>query len=527
MKLYEPQPAPLIYAYDGGWQVMKYVTEHVFSRTSTEAQKWFKWGEPWQSKAKLEDNKLLKYWFWCVFIGAWFAGCSQYIAAMLIVTLFVAIQFIVLVTWVAITSVLMALLFVVNFIYGTYYKIFYRCPDCHEQMTIPVFACPTCGTEHTRLWPSVYGVFYHRCLTCITKLRKQTKLPTLDLIGRKDLVQKCAHCRRPLNKDVGRMTNVHIPVIGGPSTGKSNYIVMATNQLIEQYAPARQYMTEFPDKNHQLEYDNNMRRLSSGNALLKTPDIVPQAYNLSIKKRRELVGRIAYIYDAAGEAYATEDNTILQTYYQYVHGIIFIIDPFSIELQRRKHEDELDKVEYSLRPSTLNLQEAYERMLTVLEQSVGLKRGSKFQHPIAVVISKTDALGLEEEIGRPAAVELMRQDPSIRLQEDAISRLVEQFLIDNQLGNLVRDLYLQFESVKFFSCSALGRMPAKGDSSAYEPLRVLDPFIWILGQLNVVKAKQERIQKMDQEHWMVASHRGGMFSKAKYYYWDSLNPSKS
>ncbi|MBA3533222.1 MAG: hypothetical protein H0T73_14980 [Ardenticatenales bacterium] len=517
MKLYEPQPAHLMYAYDGGWQVMKYVVNHVFSRTTAAARKWYAFGDPWKTKAEYEDNKLLKYWYWCIYVGAMLAGVAQYIAAMLIVAAFAIVQFLVLLSWAVVTSLGIVILAMFNSLYGFYYKIFARCPDCHEQMKIPIFVCPTCATEHTRLWPSVYGVLYHRCSTC------NSKLPTLDPLGRVGLVQKCVACGRPMNKEIGRLINVHIPVIGGPSAGKSNYIVMATRQLIEEYAPPRKYTVGFSDEMHQREYTRNVQRLSSGNEMAKTTEMVPQAYNLSIKKEGERVGRIAYIYDAAGEAYLSEDNALLQSYYRYVHGIIFIIDPFSIDLQRDIHEEELKEVKDLLRPSTLKVMESYERMLRVLESSVGLKRGKRFLHPIAVVVTKADALGLDGQIGFSAAQTLMQQR-AILLEEDATSRVVEQFLVENQLGNFVRDLYLQFENVKFFSCSALGRMPDPENERPYQPDRVLAPFLWVLGELNVVKARDERLQQIDLEHQRSARARGTPWGAAKYYYWDSLKP---
>ena len=89
-------------------------------------------------------------------------------------------------------------------------------------------------------------------------------------------------------------------------------------------------------------------------------------------------------------------------------------------------------------------------------------------------------------------------DPSIK-ETDAIHGLVEQFLIENQLGNFVRDLHLQFENVRFFSCSALGRLPDSSDHRSYEPVGVLDPFLWLLGEVGVINLIRERSELKDQE----------------------------
>lgn len=519
MKLIESQPAHLMYAFEGAWQVMRYVSSSVFARTNGAARTWFDWADDWRVKVGDQDNVLLEYWHYCIVGGLRLAGASQYIAAMILVALFLVLQFVLLVLWVTVSLIMIGSLMLFNLLYGSYYKIFFRCPNsgCYEQMTIPIYVCPNCATDHTRLWPSAYGIFHHRC-TC------GTRLPTLNILGRKDLVRKCTECNRPMTTEIGRLTNVHIPVIGGPSTGKSNYIFMATRQFIDDYAQPRQYTVSFPDEQDQKQYERNIEELSLGRALPKTPDIRPQAYCLSLKRPRDRVGKIIYIYDAAGEAYVVEGDTMTQGYFKYVHGLIFVIDPFSIDFYYRQREEEIEVLKSALRPSALRVMDAYERMLAVLESSVGLERGRRFRHPIAVVVTKSDALDLDHLIGPPAAQDLMRRKPAIRLEEDAIHLLVEQFLIDNQLGNLVRDLHLQFQQVRFFSCSALGRLPDESDPRPFTPVGVLAPFLWLLTSLNAADAQAERIRQIDADHWSLAQANGKFFKARKYYHWDSLKP---
>lgn len=514
-KFYTAQPAQIIYPFAGGWQVISYVFQNIFSRTEATAKFWFLKGDTWKVKAEYETNNLLKYWYWSAFAGFWLAGVVQYISAMFIVTLFACIQFLILVIWAGFTLLVMAILAFSNFVYSNYYKIYNRCPDCHEQMDVPIFVCPTCATEHSRLWPSIYGVFHHRC-------KCGDQLPTLNSLGRKKLIQKCAACRTPMNSEIGSMINIHIPVIGGPSTGKSNYIAMATAQLIKDYGKSRGYLFDFPDSNHKLNFESNVHRLSTGSPLVKTTEIIPQAYNLSIKKTINSIGRIVYIYDAAGEAYSDETNTAQQIYYKFIHGLIFIVDPFSIDNFVNQHQAEIDALRTSIRPSDLDVQKTFERMKTVLEGTVGFKKGKRFTQPIAVVISKTDALNLETLIGRSAARKLMSRNPSIRLETDAMHFLLEKFLIENQLGNFVRNLYTSFEKVTFYSCSSLGRLPNNANQSAFAPIGVLEPLTWLLGEMSILPSKNERKEFIDQEHKMMSNAQGNVIQKFINYYWDSL-----
>lgn len=492
LKLYEPQPAHLMYAFKGGWNVMAYVKDNVFAATSTEAQAWTRRGDPSRDKARTADSMWVKYWLYSLYVGFVLAGWSQYISAMFVVSVFVALQFVVLTALMILSGVLIGLLAGGNFLYSSAYRIFNRCPlpDCYAQMPVATYVCPNCATEHTRLWPSMYGVFHHRCETC------NTKLPTLDLLGRNKLTKKCATCGRPIGQEVGKQTDVHIPVVGGPSTGKSNLMITAVDQFIKEYSPEHKMTAEFGDPRNQERFAREVRDLSAGNALGKTPDVTPWAYTLSVKDGRRHPGHLLYLYDAAGEAYLSEDQTLLQTYYAYVHGIIFVIDPFSIPAIRAKYEAELAHLD-ELRPSTLDLMEAYERMLRVIEAAPRLTRGSKFAQPLAVVISKCDALDLEQQIGEPAAADLMGSTPAFELPEDAMSELVERFLCENGMENFVRNLQLQFEKVRYFSCSALGRMPGTDPGQPFKPQRAIDPLLWMLGQLNVISLKKERAAQIE------------------------------
>jgi hypothetical protein len=71
-------------------------------------------------------------------------------------------------------------------------------------------------------------------------------------------------------------------------------------------------------------------------------------------------------------------------------------------------------------------------------------------------------------------------------EADAIDQLVRNFLITYDLQNFVRDLGLQFAKVRFFSCSALGRLPDPTDTRTFEPVRVLEPLSWVLDELGVI-----------------------------------------
>lgn len=509
MKLFEVQPAYKIYAFDRGWRIMRYVTDNLFKRTDIAARWWFNKANDTRSAIAVK-HWFVKYWGYVLIAGLWLAGAAQYISAMILAGVFLALQSILLSLWVAISLVMIGILSACTFVYSRYYRIFCRCPDCHSEMPIPTFVCSTCYERHSRLWPSIYGIVSHRCRNCETKLpTMNVRLPGSKLIDRKQLERICPSCQAKMNVGIGEGTNIHIPIVGGPSTGKSNYIVMATKEFKEVFEHSYNYNITFTDEKHEQNYLANVNSLAHGHELVKTPDEMAHAYNLRIKSPKARVPKLAYIYDAAGEAFNSSENTQRESYYGYVNGIVFVIDPFAISSYRHIHEREIENLKDKIRPSILDVMEAYERMFEMFKSSKSLRRGQRSSQPIAIVVTKVDALNLEWEIGIPAARALMAQDPSLTSEEDAISVLVRNFLNTYGLDHFIRELEMQFTNVKYFSCSALGRMPSDFDTSSFMPVRVVDSLLWLLSKTKAIDVVPKHVpvtQMLEQPPMTMQQH---------------------
>ena len=486
--LFVPQPSYLLYPFDRGWRTITFVRETLFARTKDAAQVWLRQATALRANIASQPNTgwwglVIKFFKWCAVIGLGVAGGAQYAAAMIIAAITLAFQVLLLTIWAGITYAFIGVFQGFNALYSRYYRIFRRCPVCYEQMPVPSFICPTCAKEHTRLWPSIYGVFQHSC-EC------KTKLSTFDQFGRAKLLRICHACRHPLTMAIGAATNVHIPIVGGPSTGKTNYIVMATHEFIDSYAPAHSYTVSFPEQTHQQEYEANLQRLNSGRELAKTSAEEPQAYNLLIKAPNRRVAKIAYIYDAAGEVYGTAQKTELQRYYSYIDGIILVIDPFAIPAFRAQHVSAINQMRGTLRPSDMNVQGVYERMIETMEAFLSQGATTRFSQPLAVVVTKVDALQLEQQIGTPAARAFMAADPTCPDEGSAISLLVQRFLQTNGMGGLLNNIGLRFKHVKYFSCSALGRLPGSAIGIPFVPVRVADPLLWLMENVHAIEPEK-------------------------------------
>jgi hypothetical protein len=102
--------------------------------------------------------------------------------------------------------------------------------------------------------------------------------------------------------------------------------------------------------------------------------------------------------------------------------------------------------------------------------------------PCAIVVNKVDAFDLESKIGKePAKVLLNNPDTKTKTTEAAISELTRDYLVQHGMNNFIRNIELTFKKTRYFSCSSLGHLP---DGNSFKPIRVLDPFNWIVSHFD-------------------------------------------
>lgn len=479
----QPRSAQKLYPFDRGWRILRYVIESLTTRLYS-IHTW--WVNKVRQLVGFASNRhwFVRYWVYVCIVGMVIFATIQYIEMLLVVICFLVLYILSLAIWAFFYLIIISFLALRTWIYTKYNAFFFCCPHCHKEMPLPGFRCP-CGTEQDiPLFPNFYGIFSHQCSVC------NKKLPTLDRWGRAALRRFCPHCKRPLHEGIGKGSNIHIVLVGDTSVGKTNYLVMAIDVCKRTLERKYHYSVSFPDPQHERTFESNIERLDTGRALPKTPDLVPPAYNIIIKFPPSLLPKfpkLLYVYDARGEIYNDMGELSRQEYYKYTKGIIFIIDPFAIPKYSDQHKIEIDNMRKLLRPADLDVDVIYGRLKETFENNFSsLARGHRYSQSVAIVINKTDALHLEDELGLPAARNLMRQRPSISTEEDAMHILVRDFLNLYGLGNFVRDIEAHF-NVRYFSCSALGRLPEPSDTSSFRPIRVFEPLAWILKQTKAIK----------------------------------------
>jgi hypothetical protein len=332
---------------------------------------------------------------------------------------------------------------------------YFDCQECHDRFPLPRYICPACDARHGELAPGPFGVLRHRC-TC------GARLPAVQFRGRERLAAECPQ-GHPLGESVGTIRTFHVPVAGGPSTGKSTYLAAALIEL-DEAAQSGTLATTVQSTSRQA-YDRVLENFRKGIRPPKT-DGIPPAMVAEISGRQK--SALLYAYDVAGEIYGTEDELRRDPAHGLAEGVILLVDPFALERVKADLQEDIDQTP-EIRPSVEAPQRMLERLIGVLEeQGADLAKISA-----AVCVTKIDALGIGEAIAKaPGGSDHDR---------------TRAWLDQEGAGNFLRAAEDAFRDVRCFGVSALGRTPGAGDGS-FVPHGAAAPLLWLLNRAGIEPA---------------------------------------
>jgi hypothetical protein len=349
--------------------------------------------------------------------------------------------------------ILLTILFFMNRLWLLWRRIFYTCPnrECSYR-GLPVHVCAKCGENHEKLWPNKFGLFYHFC-TC------GKKLPTLDVMGRGKLTRLCATCKIRLSEDIGELPEELVALVGGPSVGKTNFLLMSTKRLMES-KNEKGIQAEIVVPGQEQELNQGIADLEAGIPPEKTKVTHTLAYLLRVK--RESRKSLLYYYDAAGEEFSSIKRSGCHKNVKHLDGLIFLVDPFCLEGLKYKAAIE----ESGLRPSQTPLDNVVSSTIATLHR-IRFNGSQRNSLPLAVVITKADAKSVQEVLG-----DIKRQLPT--------SEQCEEALIKWGARNSLQLIRQHFKTLRFFACSSLGRTPREDDYRPFKEYGIEEPLQWIL-----------------------------------------------
>ncbi|QRG67596.1 TRAFAC clade GTPase domain-containing protein [Brevibacillus choshinensis] len=309
----------------------------------------------------------------------------------------------------------------------------------------------------------------------------------------------CPKCHNELPITAGKAPSNIISIVGASQVGKSVYMTSLIHTL--QNTTANRFEAACMPLNAQISRkfrENYEAPLFERGQLLdstqKEKRQEPFIFQF-IFKDSEKAPLILVFFDVAGEGMV--DREYLELYAAHVKnssGILFLVDPLQIRTIR-------DRV--MLRAGdepgefTARYDEPREVVITLFENFIGYQEHSKTNIPTAVVLTKSDMLHLiKEDDG-----EYIKSNSNVfrNFVHEEYLNMTEFENINGEIGRFIEKvdrpfkdaLEVYFTNTAYFAVSALGSNPVNQKvSGVVTPIRVDEPFIWLLHQLDYIEGRE-------------------------------------
>lgn len=332
------------------------------------------------------------------------------------------------------------------------------------------YLCPKCGTPYPLLIPNHFGFVYHEC-TCGGRIPALRSWRNRIIQDGKPLEQALRRqCPHGHDWGIGSdpLFTHFVAVVGGTSAGKTCYMTMVVQEFLRS--------ASFESTEDQTRHEDNFRFLQQGRRLRPTQVGVPQATVLRLRPTPAAGGREArlYLYDAAGEECSRVERKPEEefAFFHDLNSIILVIDPLGLPKlkDRLPQARELDWEEAGISPTPL--EDVIAGLKRNIRRFLRYSQAGRSTLPLAVVISKCDAPFVRESVGTQAI-----QAAGGDAHEDELCR---KALVAWGAEDQVLTLAQEFPTVRFFSCSPLGRVPDPGSRVPFIGERVRPPLQWLL-----------------------------------------------
>ncbi|MDO5291379.1 MAG: hypothetical protein Q4F05_01390 [bacterium] len=400
------------------------------------------------------------------------------------------------------------------------------------------YLCPYCFTEHKR------KTLYFRCRNkrckprpdkelaayngkapelrqiCfpVTRGSRFSKLEQANCPECKETTSTlvCPNCHNTLPSHGRRNKQMVLSMVGAMDAGKSSYMAVLIRELKRHIALGIHGAASFMDESSARDYEERFLRylypwigtepsmripktrscLYKGNIISANRPILVnlklnKEYETIFRRRMETMNYALALYDAAGEDFE-EEGIMFTLSSNLIHsdGILFFIDPMKIPYVRNLLDKELIQgAATSKLWSSSSADDILLRMEKLLRSKLGIPEQEKIKVPIAVVVTKLDAIWnllpaaslLRKESMHLKEGGFVRQEGA-EIQEEVLALLYEWGEIE-----FLSHLYADFTNVKLFAVSSFGNNPDQyGRLQHPKPVRVEDPFLWLLSENNVV-----------------------------------------
>jgi hypothetical protein len=315
----------------------------------------------------------------------------------------------------------------------------------------------------------------------------------------------CPRCGYLLPYNIERARKITIAIIGDVSSGKSLYIAVLLH-LLEQALFVRRHqqfkfacLTPEARERYENEYGRPLfqnYRVPQPNPRAANTTHQPLIYEVALRDAPDLPVEYFNLlfYDTSGEDYVIESRQVRYASYLFqADAIMFMLDPLSVPAIRQ-HLPQNPALRYGTVSTPGHPLDSFSKIIQPLSRE-GMSRSFR-KRPLAIVLSKADVLKKVRPGGQQYSFLSHAPDHRNGLDLADIQRVDEEvrcLLADCDLERFMETVAFHqpslFSSVLYSAVSAIGQTPdANGQVTAITPLRCLDPFLWALHHLGLVRA---------------------------------------
>jgi len=362
---------------------------------------------------------------------------------------------------------------------------FFICPFCYQRHRFSqcVFKCSfdsnragnaECKNGVRKSWDGrVPDNLKYRCVGC-----KHTTMRVFCNV----------YTEREVPSEFMNLKNFPIALLGAKATGKSNYIGVLIQEILNTMCqPFQCSLTldcspESKEAYTQYYYKplyEDGHTVQATDAGVQIPALI---FSLQFRKYKQerLKNTVLTLFDTAGENLNSAESMLqFNGYISYAQGIILLLDPLQVPYIR---EQLTAKGFTGLPVQNTDTALILDTVIHVIRSVNNIK--GRINIPLALVFTKIDVL---EEYGLlPKGSCLLTE--SQHLMRGKFARIDfenTQFqmkaLIDNWLEDTLISYIRQFKQYAFFGVTALGANPTGTTlGGKVNPRRVLDPLLWLL-----------------------------------------------
>lgn len=319
----------------------------------------------------------------------------------------------------------------------------------------------------------------------------------------------CPHCHNWLPSEMIEKGAEIISVVGGPESGKTNYIVALIHQLRKYSAKLNLSVTLQQVGRKEEEMTTNMfkeaeKTIFKQKEALRKTQVSKTPIPWIIRLESRVTGKAVYLvfYDTAGEVFKNIEKMRDALYYQHSKAVIVAFDTFAIpKIKKILEKKKIVKKD----DDPYDYKEMWDTIQNFNQQHRDFNLTSR---PYAFVFTKFDTVidnaedldfsidSFVDDDGHFKNSSYMK-DGVVKLEElKDCSNTIAEALRDNEIWDeeaFVTNIEKEWgDNGLFFGVSALGGMIDKVNiqtkknedgEEVVTPIKVLDPLVWILWKL--------------------------------------------